>query len=114
MIGLTRGLITAVGWFVNSFLSRQAARRLAQHEAALRRLRVQIEELYGPLSGLIQQSASVYGVATSVLPATAGKFDMGKFSDADWNAWRYLCERYFLPPNREISSLVAVRGHEVD
>jgi hypothetical protein len=109
LAALIGGLITATGWFVNHLLFRRNILRQSQREAALRRLRMQIEDLYGPLSGLIQQSLSVYGVAKWVLPTTDGKLDMGRFSDADWKAWRYLCERYFFPVNHEISALLKTK-----
>lgn len=105
---MTGGVISAVGWFVSSILTERGIRQQAQRAAVLERLKEQIGGLYGPISGLIQQSASVHGVAKTVLPTTPDQklLDMSKFSAAHSKAWNFLCEQYFFPMNRQITSLL--------
>ena len=55
-------------------------------------IRRQVDELYGPLLGLVQQSRIAYEVAAGLLPtdSTGGWLDPTQFSGDDPETWRFL------------------------
>ncbi len=87
LLALIGAAVTIIGWAITHIYTtihdahtrRQAAR--AQH------LKERLEELYGPLVGILGQSAAVFGVATHVLPTIDGKrIAEDKFTDKDIEA----------------------------
>ncbi len=101
------GLITVTGWFINYSLSRRKEDETRRKQAAQHHLERQIEELYGPLWSLIQQSKAVYNVACQRLPAgPSGRPDPGRFGGQDTQIWHYFVETYFLPINAQIAELI--------
>ncbi|HEY0152041.1 MAG TPA: hypothetical protein VGB92_08595 [Longimicrobium sp.] len=107
------GAITAVmGWFITEYFVRRRSNESMRQEAALQHLKYQIEELYGPLIGLIQRSSTVYQVAMRLLPpASDGQRDVTSLRGDAKKIWYFFVEEYFLPSNSEIRNLVLSRMH---
>lgn len=111
------GLIAAAGWFITARLSRQREQDARIHAASLRHLERQIEELYGPLVGLIHHSRDVYEVAWQRLPhSEPGKiaFDQFLTTEGADRIWQYFVETYFLPGNERIHNLLTSKLYLLD
>jgi type II secretory pathway pseudopilin PulG len=81
-------------------------------EARLQRLQSQIEELYGPLWGLNQQSNIIYKTATKLLPSVKGKIRIDKFNtDEEERIWHFFVETYFLPLNAKKAELINTKSY---
>ncbi len=111
---LVGGLITAMGWFANYYLSRKKEDESRRREAALKHLERQIEELYGPLWGLIQQSEAIYQVACKRLPTANGRVDLSQFKGQDGEIWNYLKETFFMPINLQVAELLRTKIYLID
>jgi hypothetical protein len=94
--------ITLTGWFITSGLAKRREDEGRRQQAALKHLERQIEELYGPLLGLIQQSGAVFTVARQ-------RHEL-KDSDSE-AAWQYFIEKYFLPLNLQMVRLLSTNVH---
>jgi hypothetical protein len=105
-------VVAAIGWFVAHALSSRRESFARRDSAARDHLEKQIEELYGPLLGLIQHSRMAFAVAARKLPTNAaGQIEFSQFSDIDGDIWRFFIENYFLPVNRDIRHLIRSKMH---
>ena len=113
IIGAFAGaIVAAVGWFAVHGLSSRREAAARRDNAARDHLERQIEQLYGPLLGLIQHSRMAFSVAVKKLPTNAsGQIDFASFSDRDVEIWRYFIDSYFLPVNAEIRALIRSKMH---
>lgn len=113
LIGAISGVIIAVvGWLVVHVLSSRRDLAARRDTAARDHLEKQIEQLYGPLLGLIQHSRSAFEVAARVLPRDQrGHIEFGRFSSRDGEIWRFFVEEYFLPVNAKIRDLIRSNMH---
>jgi hypothetical protein len=96
------GAVAFVGWFITNKLTQHREEEARRQQAALKHLERQIEELYGPLLGLIQQSNAVFEVAVQ-------RRDL-KDSESE-RAWNYFIEKYFLPLNAQMATLLSTKVH---
>jgi hypothetical protein len=108
IVAIITVVITIRGW-------QEEYRRLIeqrQWEARIRHLQSQIEELYGPLWALNQQSKILYEIATELLPSENGKVRSDKFtSDNDFKLWQFLIETYFIPLNARKAELINTKSY---
>ncbi|MEH2000951.1 MAG: hypothetical protein V7L00_19755 [Nostoc sp.] len=110
IVAIITAIITVRGW-------QEENRRLIkqqQREAKLEHLQRQIEELYGPLWGLVQQSQIIYDVAVRVLPSENGKVRQDWFEkndDRHWKVWRFFAETYFLPLHSQKAELINTKSY---
>jgi hypothetical protein len=113
LIGAVSGAIVAgVGWLVTHVLASKREELARRNSAAREHLARQIQELYGPLLGLIQHSRMVFEVAAKVLPTRPdGPLDRSRFSEREHEVYRFFIERYFLPSNAEIRRLIRSKMH---
>ena len=86
---------------------------MARRDTAARdHLEKQIEQLYGPLLGLIQHSRLAFEVAARILPRDQDdRIEFGRFAPRDGEIWRFFIEEYFLPVNAKIRGLVRSNMH---
>jgi hypothetical protein len=113
-------LLLGAGFFLNRLLERfrneqalQKEYELRRDQAALTHLRRQIEELYSPLLGLIEQSRLIYDVACQKLPRLReGSRALSSKEEVD--VWRYFLETYFLPLNRQMAELIRTKIDLID
>lgn len=107
---LLAATVTAVGWYVSYIYTRRkddATRRLEIH---LRYRQRQIEELYGPLSSLIQQIFNVWQVRENILQS-----DRGTLSDEQRSRIRELFwQSYFKPLHQEVHTLLRTKLYLLD
>jgi hypothetical protein len=109
---LATAIVAGMGWVAVHVLSSRREVAARRDSAAHDHLEHQIEQLYGPLLGLIQHAKMAFNVATKKLPTDAdGKIDFPRFSDRDAEIWRYFIESYFLPVNAEIRKLIRSKMH---
>lgn len=111
---LVGGTVTMLGWFANYHLSRKKEMETHRRETSQQHLERQIEELYGPLWGLIQQSEAVYDVACQRLPSANGKVTPTEFNEQESKIWNYLKDAFFLPINIQIAELLRTKVYLVE
>src|SRR3954447_16901546 len=99
---LVAGTITLCGWFISNWLTKRREEEARRQQAAIKHLERQMEEFYGPLLGLIEQSGAVFSVATQ-------RRQLGD-QDAE-KAWHYFIEKYFLPLNLQMVNLLSTKVH---
>lgn len=104
--GIVAGLFTVIGWIVTRYREDATRRR----EATLRYLQRQIEELYGPLYGLLRQSKVTYEVAKKVLPKRDdGRLAIERFEPKQQELWEYFVDHYLRPLNSQMSEIIRTK-----
>lgn len=104
--GIVAGLFTVIGWIVTRYREDATRRR----EATLRHLQRQIEELYGPLYGLLRQSKVTYDVAKKVLPLrTNGRLAIERFEPKQQELWEHFVDHYLRPLNSQMSEIIRTK-----
>jgi hypothetical protein len=103
-----------VGSFMGHILTKSRELKKARYESALKHLQAQIEEFYGPLMGLIEESNTLYTVACEILPTKetahgTKRIDMEKFYGGDIKKWRFFIEEYWFPINKKIIELIRTK-----
>jgi hypothetical protein len=94
---------TALGWYVTYAYTKQKEDRTRRLEIQLKYRAQQIEELYGPLSSLIQQIFNVWHVRENVL-------GQGGYSgEVEQRIRQFFWQRYFSPLHQEIGELLRTR-----
>lgn len=116
LIGALSGaIVAAIGWFVASALSSRREIAARRDNAARDHLEKQIEQLYGPLSGLILYSRLEFDVARKKLPTNGtGQIAFSQFSGRQGDIWHFFVENYFLPVNSEMRNLIRSKMHLLD
>ena len=105
-------LVIVIGWFVDHFLTSKRDGIARKDNASMQHLEKPIQELYGPLFGLIRHSQMVFDVSTELLPKTSkGEIEESVFSETNLRAWRFFIEYYFLPINAKIRDLINGKMH---
>lgn len=108
-------LAGAVAGGIFSFLNQiLVERRKRREEASLRHLQRQIEELYGPLYGLIQFGAAINEIEWQRLPKES-RDEHGRPKDEQGGkVIRFFREHYYLPLNRQIMELIRTKLYLLD
>jgi hypothetical protein len=100
---LIGGLVTAVGWYV----TKRKEDLFRRQEASLNYRQRQIEDLYGPLFGIIQQSRAVYDVAKKFVPINKdGRIDVQNFQPEHEKIWAHYVDSYIRPLNKQAVELI--------
>lgn len=89
-------------------------RRRSREEAALRHLQRQIEELYGPLYGLIQYGAAINDIEMLRLPDSARDARGRPLDEEGGKVLRFFREHYYLPLNQQIVELIRTKVYLLD
>jgi hypothetical protein len=89
-------------------------RRKRREEARLRHLQRQIEELYGPLYGLIQFGAAINEAEWLRLPKESRDENGWPRDEQGGKALQFFRERYYLPLNEQMLELIRTRIHLLD
>jgi hypothetical protein len=103
LAALISAFVTVYGWSV----TRRREEEKRQRETDLRHLQRQIEELYGPLLGLLRQQQIAYEVATQLVPRSENSHpDIRKFSPEQREAWNFLAANYLIPIQKQMCDLL--------
>jgi hypothetical protein len=106
---LTGALVAGSFSLLTLILVLRNERRKRREEARLRHLQRQIEELYGPLYGLIQFGAAVNEIELLRLPADA-RDEKGRPKDEEGGrVIRFFRENYYLPLNKQMMELIRTK-----
>lgn len=100
-------ILTIQGWRVEQSRLREQQKM----EAEIEYRRQQIEELYGPLWGMIQQNEAIYWVAKKVLPNDGKKVKWDAFKDDDSKVWNFFFEYYLIPIQLKMAELINAKFH---
>lgn len=111
ILAIVAATVSVIGWVTNYVLSGRDERRKKQLDASLAYLESQLQELYGPLSFLIQESRRSH----QDLRQTLGRdevFQEGKeLTDEDLKVWLFWVENDILPRNDKIKELLTGKTH---
>lgn len=98
---------TVISWFVLHFLYNRREDRRRSIEAYKEHLQKQIEELYGPLYGLIQYGEVLNEVEQQRIPKDADDEKYAEIID-------FIREKYYLPLNTRMLELIRSKTHLLD
>ena len=108
-------LITVIGWITNYWLERKRDFANRQQDLEIAYLERQIEELYGPLWGLIEQSKAIYDVTCFDLPRYKdGRLARDKFTKNQKRTYNYIKENYFIPIHQKITEIINSKMHLIN
>jgi hypothetical protein len=112
---ISAGIFSTIGWFVSYFLSKRKEYNLQKRKSILDQFEHQIEELYGPLLGLIRNSRYVFEVSKKLVPYETGKgYLFESFTEHHYKVFSYFTENYFLPNNAKIANLLHTKLALID
>lgn len=107
-------LILLIGYIIakaiEKFKSDQAIHKeyeTMRDKTALQHLQRQIEELYSPLLGLIQQSRVIYEIGQKEIPSKRNHEELSQTRN-------YFIEKYYLPLNSQIADLIRTKIYLLD
>jgi hypothetical protein len=108
-------IITALtGALAAGIFSLLTLRRKSREEASLRHLQRQIEELYGPLYGLIQFGATINEIEWQKLPKESRDEHGRPRDEQGGKVIRFFREHYYLPLNRQMMELIRTKLYLLD
>lgn len=106
---LTGALVAGIFSLLTLILVLRNERRKRREEARLRHLQRQIEELYGPLYGLIQFGAAVNEIELLRVPA-GDRDERGRpKTEEGGKVVRFFRENYYLPLNKQMTELIRTK-----
>jgi hypothetical protein len=98
--------ITVAGWIAAHYFSKRREDQARKSQAELRHLERQIEELYGPLEGLLTYSDIVYQ-----LEQTRKGLRPPEQEDKDELVIHYFVQEHYVPMNRQIITLLRTKSY---
>ena len=104
---LISAVVAVTGWFVT--MKREENRR--RLDVDLQNLRRKIDELYGPLVGLLYEQAAVWDVITRLVPMDGERPRRSEFGPQDWEKWNFFSEHHLIPIQRKVMDLVWAKVH---
>lgn len=108
---LIGGAVNIAGWYV----TKRKEDLFRRQEASLSYRQRQIEELYGPLFGIIQESRAVYDVARKFVPTNKeGRVDVQNFSPEHEKIWAHYVDSYIRPLNKQAVELIRAKMYLLD
>jgi hypothetical protein len=114
LLAILAATVTAIGWMINYVLNGRDERRKEQLDASHNYLQSQLQELYGPLAFLIQESRR----SRQDLLMTLGRdqiFVPGQeLTDAELKAWLFWVENDIFPRNDKIHELLTGKTHLIE
>ncbi len=115
IIAALSGALVAGGFsLLTLILILRNEKRKRREEAALRHLQRQIEELYGPLFGLIEFGAAINDIEWKRLPAEE-RDEKGRPRDEEGGkVIRFFREHYYLPLNNQMMELIRSKAYLLD
>ncbi|ARV59106.1 hypothetical protein BZZ01_11075 [Nostocales cyanobacterium HT-58-2] len=99
-------VVAAIGWVVANNFARSRDIESRQSQAHLRYLERQIEELYGPLEGLLSYASTIYE-----LEQTRKQYRPAEQANRDSDVIRYFIEQHYIPINQQIVTLLRTKAH---
>jgi hypothetical protein len=111
LLAIVAATVSVVGWVTNYILTGRDERRKRQIDASTTFLESQLQELYGPLAFLIQESQTTHQDLLRTLGRTA-LFQEGKELDEDeLKLWLFWIENDIFPRNDKIKDLLTTKTH---
>jgi hypothetical protein len=114
LIAILAACVTAIGWMINYVLSGRDERRKDALDASHTFLQKQLEELYGPLALLIQQSRrsrldlyTALGRDEIFVPGQA-------LTEPELKTWLFWVENDIFPRNDKIADLLTGQTHLIE
>ena len=96
--------VTVAGWRV--------VKQRQERDEDLRLVQRQMEELYGPLRGLLYQQQTAYNIVTQLVPTKAnGHPDIPSFSPEEKTTWDFCANTYMIPIQRQMRELMFAKIH---
>lgn len=114
-------LVISIGFVFNRKLARdqrvldlERELEVLRNQSLLEHLRSQIQELYGPLDGIVQQKRAIYKIAVrakETVSQMGGEDNTARTPEA---VWKYFEHEHLLPLDRQAADLIATKGYLSD
>lgn len=108
-LGLLAAAVTALGWFITSYLTKKKEDSVRRLEGTKKHLERQIEEFYGPLFNLVHQIVVCNHVQHEILYSKDSRGNSIKSaSDAD-KVRQFFQDSYFIPLHEEMLRILKTK-----
>ena len=104
-------LSVLAGALAGGIVSLLIERRKRREEASLRHLQRQIEELYGPLYGLVQFGTAIREIEWQRLPKESRDEHGAPKDEQGGRVLQFFREHYYLPLNTQIVELIRTKPY---
>jgi hypothetical protein len=111
-VAVLGGILTAIGWFVASFLRDRHDRLMRRQEARMKYLERQIQEFYGPLFNLTQQILVCNQVRFFLVEDPGSPVQLQE--DTKERVRRFFQEQYFSKLHQEVNNVLKTKLHLVE
>ena len=113
-LGILTAAVTALGWFITSYLTKKKEDKVRQLEGMKKHLERQIEEFYGPLFNLVHQIVVCNHVQHEILYSKDSKGNSIKSaSDAD-KVRQFFQDNYFIPLHEEMLRILKTKLYLIE
>lgn len=110
-MAIVAATVSVLGWVTNYILSGRDERRKKQLDASLAYLESQLQELYGPLSFMIQESRRTHKELSQTLGHSHMFHESKEMTDDELKVWLFWIENDILPRNDKIKELLTTKTH---
>lgn len=107
-------LAALAGAVAGGIVSLLVKRRERREEASLSHLQRQIEELYGPLYGLIEFGTAIREIEEQRLPKASRNDDGSPKDEQGGRVLQFFREHYYLPLNKQMIELIRTKLYLLD
>lgn len=114
LLALLAASVSVLGWMANYVLSGRDERRKKQLDASLSYLESQLQELYGPLAFLIQESRRTHKDLLATLGRDTVFVPGQELTPDELKVWLFWIENDIFPRNDKIHELMTGKTHLID
>ncbi len=113
-VALIAAILTAIGWIVNHQLTHHRDERSRRHQASLKFIERQLEELYGPLAFLLHEGRRAFSDLLESLGRSHIFTEGVELPEEEHSTWMFWVENSFLPKNQKIKELLMTKTHLIE
>lgn len=106
LVALIAAIISAISTIQGWRVEQRRLREQQLREFQIKYRQQQIEELYGPLWGMVQKHKSIYEVAKKILPNDGKKVKWDQFQGDDSDIWNFFLDNYRNPIQSKMAELI--------
>lgn len=114
LLAILAAAVTAFGWMANYVLSGRDERRRKQLDASQGYLESQLQEFYGPLAFLIQESRRSHQDLLETLGRDSVFVKGQELTDDELKVWLFWVENDIFPRNDKIHDLLTGKTHLIE
>jgi hypothetical protein len=111
LLAIVAASVSVLGWMANYILSGRDERRKKQLDSSLSYLESQLQELYGPLTFLIQESRRTHQDLLATLGRETVFVPGQELTEDELKVWLFWIENDIFPRNDKIQELMTGKTH---